>query len=76
MSTGWKLVSFLPSKPVPNSIWGTEHFPKFPILPVGAGDEATVVVEEAVVAEIVTDIVTVTIASGCKDKLRKSWRAR
>lgn len=29
---GWKLVSFLPSKPAPNSIWGMEHLPKFPML--------------------------------------------
>lgn len=32
MLVGWKLVSFLPSKPAPNSIWGTEHSPKFPTL--------------------------------------------
>lgn len=38
---GWKLVSFLPSKPTPNSISGTEHDPKFPIPP--DAEEAVVV---------------------------------
>jgi hypothetical protein len=32
LSTGWKLVSFLPSKPVPNSICGTLQEPKSPTL--------------------------------------------
>lgn len=30
-SAGWKLVSFLLSKPTPNSICGTEHEPKLPM---------------------------------------------
>jgi hypothetical protein len=60
LSTGWKLVSFLPSKLAPNSICGTEHFPKFPILSVGVGDGAFVpMVETSSVAGVVAVTVTV-----------------
>ena len=46
---GWKLVSFRPSKPTPNSIWGTEQLPKLtPAAAVAAGvvtEETTYTVE-------------------------------
>ena len=45
LSTGWKLVSFLLSKPTPNSICGTEQEPKSPML-----DEDPEEVEALVVA--------------------------
>ena len=42
-STGWNDVSVLPSKPVPNSICGTEQDPKFPIELAAAVDDAAAV---------------------------------
>ena len=50
LSTGWKLVSFLLSKPVANSIWGTVHEPKSPI----ADEDEAAVVEEAAAAVVDT----------------------
>lgn len=56
MSAGWKLVSFLLSKPAANSILGTLHVPKLPIaleVPVDpeaadeVGDAAAAVVDAA-----------------------------
>jgi hypothetical protein len=45
LSTGWKLVSFLPSKPVPNSICGTLQEPKLPIADVPDEDAAAAVAD-------------------------------
>ena len=50
LSTGWKLVSFRPSKPVANSICGTEHLPKLPI-PAAALVAAGTLLEAVAVAE-------------------------
>jgi hypothetical protein len=45
LSTGSKLVSFLPSNPTPNSICGVEQLPKS----APEGDAVTVAVEEEIV---------------------------
>ena len=64
LSTGWKLVSFLPSKPAPNSICGMEQLPKFPMVELvdvataSAAEEVADAVSEASVALAVTVTVT------------------
>ena len=63
MSTGSNEVSFLPSKPVPNSICGTVQEPKSPIDPAAAVEDAAAAVAvaaavsaaEAVAAAAATD---------------------
>lgn len=67
MSTGSKDVSLRLSKPTPNSIWGTEHDPKFPMLPEDAAAvlvaalaevETLAVSAMAVVAALTADVTT------------------
>ena len=66
MSTGSKLVSFLLSKPAPNSIWGTEQLPKSPMLAdeaveVAAAAEEERVAEAASVAAADAELTAVTV---------------
>jgi hypothetical protein len=63
LSTGWKLVSFLLSKPVPNSICGTLQEPKFPMLVEAAGDpqEPVEVLEEPVADALGEDVEEVVV---------------
>lgn len=51
-STGSKLVSLRPSNPAANSIWGTEHEPKFPMAALPFPAAAAEVVAAAAAAEV------------------------
>ena len=52
MSAGWKLVSLRLSKPVANSIWGTEQLPKLPMAELEEVEVATAAAEVAVAAAV------------------------
>ena len=62
MSTGWKLVSFLLSKPTPNSICGTLQLPKLPIADEEAVDVGAAVIEMVVAASMDVDAASVAAA--------------
>jgi len=57
LSVGWKLVSFLPSKPAANSICGTEHDPKLPM------PELAAAVEEDAAADAAAVVVAAVVAA-------------
>ena len=63
LSTGWKLVSFLLSKPTPNSICGTEQEPKSPMLDEDPEEVEALVVAAAAAWEVVLAAAFVVVAS-------------
>ena len=62
MSTGWNEVSLRLSKPVPNSICGTEHDPKLP-MSVAVLVAAAAVVTALAAAEVVAALVAEAAAT-------------